>query len=70
LCALHGCRLFSDEISNEYASHNFFPSQASLTEKKARFCFPFMISKKVNGVKKSQNFKIWVQKSRIGNPVE
>jgi len=29
-----------------------------------------MISKKVNGVKKSQNFKIWVQKSRIGNPVE
>ena len=28
----------------------------------------FMISKKAKGVKKSQNFKIWLQKSHIGNP--
>jgi len=28
----------------------------------------FLFPKKAKGVKKSQNFKIWLQKNQIGNP--
>jgi len=45
----------------------FFQSQAFPTAKrpeKARFCLAFF--EKV--FTKSQNFKIWLQKSQIGNP--
>jgi len=28
----------------------------------------FFIHKKAKGVQKSQNFKVWLQKSQIGNP--
>jgi len=55
---LHGHRLWSEEICNEYAAQKFLcQSQAFLTSKKAK-C-----------VEKSQNFKIGLQKSQIGNPV-
>ena len=54
----HSCyRLFSEEICNEYAAQTlFFQSQAFPTENKPKV------------FKKSQNFKIWLQKSQIGNP--
>jgi len=48
----------------------FFQSQASLTEKIQILSGFFLFPKKANGVQKSQNFKIWVQTSQIGNPSE
>ena len=47
------------EICNEYAIQTMFcQSQTYPTENKPFFYFQ----------KKSQNFKIWLQKSQIGNP--
>ena len=50
----------------------FFQSQAFPTEKKPetdRFCLAFFhLRKQAKVFKKSQNFKIWLQKSQIGNP--
>jgi len=50
----------------------FFQSQVLPTEKKpekARFCLAFFCKqKKAKSVKKSQNFKIWLQKSQTVNP--
>jgi len=34
----------------------------------ASFFWLFLFPKKAKGVKESQNFKIWLQKSAIGNP--
>jgi len=70
---LHGYRLFSEEIFNEYAAQTmFFQRQAFLTEKKpesARFCLAFFdFQKKPKVLKKSQNFKSWLQTNQIGNP--
>ena len=70
---LHGYRLFSEEIFNEYAAQTmFFQSQAFPPEKKpekAKFCLAFFdFQKKPKVFKKSQNIKIWLQKSQIGNP--
>jgi len=63
VCTLHGYRLFSEDICDEYAAWTmFFRSQAFPTEKKQDFVWLFLISKK------SQNFKIWLQTSQIGNP--
>jgi len=42
------------------------PIRLKISQKKTDFS-AFFISKKANGVKKSQNFKIWHQKSQIGN---
>jgi len=72
LFRLYGYRLFSEEIFNEYAAQTmFFQSQAFPTEKnpeKARFCLAFFeFQKKPKVFKKSQNFKIWLQKSQIGD---
>jgi len=51
-----------------------FQSQVLPTEKKpekARFCLAFFdLQKKPKVFKKIQNFKIWLQKSQIGNPVQ
>jgi len=73
LRTLHGYRLFSEEICNEYAAQTvFFQSQAFPTEKypgKNRFCLAlFYFHKKLKVFKKRQYFKIWLQKSQIGNP--
>ena len=49
----------------------FCQSQAYPTEnkpEKARFFWHFYFQKKPKVFKKSQNFKIWLQKSQIGNP--
>jgi len=57
---------------NNAAQTMFFHSQAFQTENKserARFCLAFFDFKKKSKVlKKSQYFKIWLQKSQIGNP--
>jgi len=48
----------------------FCQSQAYPTENKPEkniFFWLFYFQKKSNGVKKKQNFKIWRQKSQIGN---
>jgi len=45
----------------------FFQSQA-LRLKKSQICLAFFdIQKKLKAFKKSQNFKIWLQKSQIGD---
>jgi len=74
MSTLHGYRLFSENICDEYAAETmFFRSQAFPTEKKpekARFCLAFFdLQKKPKVFKISQNFKIWLQKSQIGTPV-
>jgi len=49
----------------------FRQSQAYPTEnkpEKGRFFWVFLFPKKPNVFKKSQNFKIWFQKSQIDNP--
>jgi len=49
----------------------FCQSQAYLTEnkpEKAGFFLTFIFPKKAKGLKKSQNFKIWLQKRQIDNP--
>jgi len=52
----------------------FCQSQAYPTEnepeksREARFFWLFYFQKKPKVFKKSQNFKIWLQKSQIGNP--
>jgi len=67
MCTLHGYRLFSEEICNEYAAQTmFFQSQAFPTEKK--FLSGFFLFSKAKGVGKN-NFKIWLQKIQIGNLV-
>jgi len=43
------------------------PIRPKISQKSQTF-LDFFISKKAKGVKKSQNFKIWLQKSQIGNP--
>jgi len=70
---LLGYGLFSEEIFNGYAAQTMcFQIQAFPTEKKpekVRFCLAFFyFQKKPKVFKKSQNFKIWLQKSQIGNP--
>jgi len=48
----------------------FFQRQAFLTEKKPDFFLAFFDCQKKSKVFiKSQNFKIWLQKSQIGSPV-
>jgi len=64
---LHGYRLFSEEVCNEYAAQTvFFQSQAFPTEK-SQILSGFK-PRKARGVQKSQKFKIWLQKSQIRNP--
>jgi len=47
LCSLHGYKLFSEEICNEYADQTMlFQIQAFPTEKKPDFVWLFLISKK------------------------
>jgi len=67
---LHGYRLFSEEIFNEYAAQTmFFQSQAFPTEnkpEKARFCLAFLISKKSQRCsKKARISKSGFKKARL-----
>jgi len=47
----------------------FFRIQVFPTEKKPDFVWIFYFQKKLKVFKKSQNFKIWLQKRQIGNPI-
>jgi len=54
------------EICNEYAAQTMLSqSQDFPTEKKPDFVWLFWIFKKSKVREKSQNFKIWLQKSKI-----
>jgi len=72
LCTLHGYKLFSEGICTEYAAQTMiFQNQAFPTEKRQKkpdFVWLFYFQKNPKVFKKSQNFKIWLQKSQIGNP--
>jgi len=57
LCTLHGYRLFSEEICNEYAAQTmFFQSQAFLIEKSQILSGFFIFPKKVKGVQNKPEF--------------
>jgi len=45
-----------------------FQIQVFLTERKPDFVWLFYFQKKPKVFKKYQNFKIWLEKSQIGNP--
>jgi len=62
---LHGHRLASEEISNEYGAQTmFFQSQDFLIEK-ARFCRAFLIFKKAKCVKKVRISKSGFKKVKL-----
>jgi len=70
LCTLHGYRLFSEEICNEYAVQTmFFQSQAFPTEKKpekARFCLAFFnFQKSQRCSKQARIFKSGFKKATL-----
>jgi len=67
---LHGYRLFSEEIFNEYAAQTmFFQRQAFLTEKKpesARFCLAFFdFQKKPKVLKKARISKAGFKQTKL-----
>jgi len=45
-----------------------FSRAKSFQLKKSQILYVFIFPKKAKGVEKSQNFKIWLKKSQIGNP--
>jgi len=47
----------------------FFQTKAFLTKKSQKKRF-FYFQRKLKVLKKSQNFKIWLQKTQIGNPAK
>jgi len=62
LCTLHDCKLFSEEVYNEYAAQTmFFPSQALQTEKKPDFVF-FDFQKSKRCSKKARILKLTSKK--------
>jgi len=69
---LHGCRLFSEEIFNEYAVQKCFSRAKCFRlkkgQKKPDIVWLLWFSKTAKTFKKSQDFKIWLQKTQIGNP--
>jgi len=66
---LHGYRLFSEEIFNEYPAQTmFFQSQAFPTEKKsekARFCLAFYFQKSQRCSKKARISKSGFKKAKL-----